>query len=40
VIRQGAVMLGWELETLMERTIRAMAASEATMMAELETLLA
>ena len=40
VIRQGAEMLGWELETLMERTIRAMAATEATMQAELETLLA
>jgi predicted hydrolase (HD superfamily) len=27
VIRQGAEMLGWELETLMERTILAMRAA-------------
>ena len=40
VIRQGAEMLGWELETLMEKTIRAMAATEAEMLAELEKLTA
>ena len=28
VIRQGAEMLGWELDTLIERTIQAMRASE------------
>jgi len=39
-IRQGAEMLGWELDTLLERTIRAMAASEAWMLAELEKLTA
>jgi len=39
-IRQGAEMLGWELETLMERTIRAMAATEAEMLSELEKLTA
>ena len=36
VIRQGAENLGWELETLMEKTIRAMAQSEAPVNAELE----
>ena len=36
VIRQGAERLGWELEVLMEKTIRAMAASEAAVNAELE----
>ena len=35
-IRQGAAMLGWELDTLLERTIRAMAATEAWMLSELE----
>ena len=39
VIRQGAEMLGWELETLMDKTIRAMAASEASVMAELNSLI-
>ena len=39
VIRRGAEMLGWELETLMDKTIRAMAASEASVMAELNTLI-
>ena len=39
-IRQGAERLGWELDTLLERTIRAMAASEAWMLAELEKLTA
>ena len=34
VIRQGAEMLGWELDTLMERTLRAMAATEADVEAE------
>ncbi len=35
VIRKGAEMLGWELETLMERTIAAMAKSEASVQREL-----
>ena len=39
-IRQGAQMLGWELDELLERTIRAMAESEAWMQAELEKLTA
>ena len=39
-IRQGAEMLGWELDALLEKTIRAMAASEAWMLAELEKLTA
>lgn len=38
VIRDGAARLGWELETLMEKTIRAMAASEAQIAAETEAL--
>ena len=38
VIRQGAEMLGWELEVLMDKTIRAMAATEAEVFAELEML--
>ena len=38
VIREGAERLGWELETLMEKTIRAMAATEAEMIFELEML--
>lgn len=29
VIRQGAEMLGWELDTLMDKTLQAMAATEA-----------
>ena len=40
VIREGAERLGWELETLMDRTIRAMAATEEWMLAELEKLTA
>ena len=39
-IRQGAEMLGWELDALLERTIRAMAATEAWMFSELERLTA
>ena len=39
-IRQGAEMLGWELDALLEKTIRAMAASEAWMLAELQKLMA
>lgn len=39
VIRQGAENLGWELDDLMDKTIRAMAASEAAVNAELESLL-
>ena len=39
-IRQGAGMLGWELDVLLEKTIRAMAASEAWMLAELQKLTA
>ena len=39
-IRQGAEMLGWELDALLEKTIRAMAASEAWMLAELQKLTA
>ena len=39
-IRQGAEMLGWELDVLLEKTIRAMAASEAWMLDELQKLMA
>jgi len=38
VIRQGAENLGWELEVLMEKTIRAMAESEAAVAAEADAL--
>ena len=38
VIREGAERLGWELDVLMEKTIRAMAATEAEVFAELEML--
>ncbi len=38
VIREGAERLGWELEALMDKTIRAMAATEAEVMAELAQL--
>lgn len=38
VIREGAERLGWELDVLMEKTIRAMAATEADMLAELNSL--
>jgi hypothetical protein len=33
-------MLGWELDALLEKTLRAMAASEAWMLAELQKLTA
>ena len=39
-IRQGAEMLGWELDALLEKTLRAMAASEAWMLNELQKLTA
>ena len=35
VIRQGAEMLGWELDTLMEKTLAAMAATEANVNARM-----
>ena len=38
VIREGAERLGWELDVLMEKTIAAMAATEAEMLAELNAL--
>ena len=38
VIRDGAERLGWELETLMDKTIRAMAVSEAQVAAETDAL--
>ncbi len=37
-IRQGAEMLGWELDVLMERTLCAMRATERAIQAEMETL--
>ncbi len=40
VIRQGAENLGWELEVLMDKTIRAMAQSEAAVNQQLEQILA
>ena len=40
VIRQGAEMLGWELDTLLDKTLQAMAASEAAVNTELEQILA
>ena len=39
VIREGAERLGWELDVLMEKTIRAMAATEAEVFAELDALM-
>ena len=36
VIRQGADMLGWELDTLMDKTLRAMASSEEDVRREME----
>lgn len=39
VIRRGAVQLGWELETLMERTILAMRSCETSVNEELASLL-
>ena len=38
VIKDGAARLGWELETLMEKTIAAMAGSEAQVAAETDAL--
>ena len=38
VIRQGAELLGWELDTLMEKTLAAMAATEALVQHEMEML--
>lgn len=38
VIRQGAEMLGWELDTLLDRTLQAMRATEAQINAAMETL--
>ena len=38
VIRQGAELLGWELDTLLSKTLQAMAATEAEVFAELEQL--
>ena len=40
IISQGAEMLGWELETLQERTILAMQATDEWLKAELDTILA
>ena len=40
IIAKGAEMLGWELETLMERTILAMQSCEEWLKAELEAILA
>ena len=39
VIRDGAARLSWELDVLMDKTLQAMAATEAQVSAELETLL-
>ena len=39
VIREGAERLGWELDVLMEKTIRAIAATEAEVFAELDALM-
>ena len=38
VIRQGAERLGWELDTLLDRTLQAMRASEADIQAAMQTL--
>lgn len=38
VIRDGAARLGWELDTLFDKTLRAMAATEARVNAEMEAL--
>lgn len=38
VIRQGAEHLGWELDTLLDRTLQAMRASEADIQAAMQTL--
>lgn len=39
VIREGAARLGWELDTLLEKTLRAMADTEAMVNTALNTLL-
>ena len=39
VIRDGAARLGWELDTLLDKTLQAMAATEAHVSVELESLL-
>ena len=38
VIRHGAEMLGWELDTLLDRTLQAMRASEADIQAQMDAL--
>ena len=38
VIRQGAERLGWELDTLLDRTLQAMRASEADIQSAMQTL--
>ena len=38
VIRQGAEMLGWDLNDLFERTLQAMRSCEANVQAEMEQL--
>ena len=38
VIRQGAEMLGWELDTLLDKTLQAMRASEAEIRTAMEAL--
>lgn len=38
VIRQGAEMLGWELDTLLDKTLQAMRASEADIRTAMESL--
>lgn len=38
VIRQGAEMLGWELDTLLDRTLQAMRATEADVQAAMQAL--
>ena len=38
VIRQGAEMLGWELDTLLDKTLQAMRATEADIQAAMQTL--
>ena len=38
VIRQGAQMLGWELDTLLDRTLQAMRATESQINAAMENL--
>ena len=38
VIRQGAEMLGWELDTLLEKTLEAMRSCEESISREMESL--